>query len=125
MFPRLHDLVSVQRRKLTLGYVGRAASASPATGFHKTHELEQTAASIDAAHLSPRSSTEWPLSSPFPQLGESITEAVVGEVAQEGRRHRGGGRAVVVLETDKVTIDVPAPAGWRARRASRARRATR
>ncbi len=44
-----------------------------------------------------------------PQLGESITEAVVG------KWHKKVGEAVkvdeplVVLETDKVTIDVPAP----------------
>src|SRR3954471_5536602 len=45
-----------------------------------------------------------------PQLGESITEAVVGKWHKRIGESVGDGEAVVVLETDKVTVDVPAPA---------------
>jgi len=48
VLPRLTGRVSAQGRKLPLRYAGREASASPATGFQKTHELEQTLL-IDAA----------------------------------------------------------------------------
>ena len=48
VLPRLTGRTSAQGRKLPLRYAGREASASPATGFQKTHELEQTLL-IDAA----------------------------------------------------------------------------
>ena len=48
VIPRLAGRTSAQGRKLPLRYAGREASASPATGFQKTHELEQTLL-IDAA----------------------------------------------------------------------------
>ena len=45
-----------------------------------------------------------------PQLGESITEAVVGKWHKKVGESVKVDEPVVVLETDKVTIDVPAPA---------------
>ena len=48
VLPRLSGRVSAKGRKLPLRYAGREASASPATGFQKTHELEQVLL-IDAA----------------------------------------------------------------------------
>ena len=45
-----------------------------------------------------------------PQLGESITEAVVGKWHKKVGEPVAVDEPVVVLETDKVTIDVPAPA---------------
>ena len=48
VLPRLTHRRSAQGRNLPLRYAGREASASPATGFQKTHELEQTLL-IDAA----------------------------------------------------------------------------
>ena len=45
-----------------------------------------------------------------PQLGESITEAVVGKWHKQVGESVAIDEPVVVLETDKVTIDVPAPA---------------
>ena len=48
VLPRLSARVSAKGRKLPLRYAGREASASPATGFQKTHELEQMLL-IDAA----------------------------------------------------------------------------
>ena len=45
-----------------------------------------------------------------PQLGESITEAVVGKWHKKVGEPVKVDEPVVVLETDKVTIDVPAPA---------------
>ncbi|MGZ3461532.1 MAG: biotin/lipoyl-containing protein, partial [Archangium sp.] len=45
-----------------------------------------------------------------PPLGESITEAVVGKWNKKQGDAVSADEALVVLETDKVTIDVPAPA---------------
>jgi len=45
-----------------------------------------------------------------PPLGESITEAVVGKWNKKKGDTVAADEPVVVLETDKVTIDVPAPA---------------
>jgi 2-oxoglutarate dehydrogenase E2 component (dihydrolipoamide succinyltransferase) len=45
-----------------------------------------------------------------PPLGESITEAVVGKWNKQQGERVAADEPLVVLETDKVTIDVPAPA---------------
>src|SRR6185503_17863800 len=45
-----------------------------------------------------------------PPLGESITEAVVGKWNKKKGDAVAVDEPLVVLETDKVTIDVPAPA---------------
>ena len=45
-----------------------------------------------------------------PPMGESITEAVVGKWHKKAGDAVNMDEPVVVLETDKVTIDVPAPA---------------
>jgi 2-oxoglutarate dehydrogenase E2 component (dihydrolipoamide succinyltransferase) len=45
-----------------------------------------------------------------PQLGESISEAVVGKWHKRVGEAVKADEPVVVLETDKVTIDVQAPA---------------
>jgi 2-oxoglutarate dehydrogenase E2 component (dihydrolipoamide succinyltransferase) len=45
-----------------------------------------------------------------PPLGESITEAVVGKWNKKMGESVSADEPLVVLETDKVTIDVPAPA---------------
>jgi len=45
-----------------------------------------------------------------PPLGESITEAVVGKWNKKQGETVAADEALVVLETDKVTIDVPSPA---------------
>jgi 2-oxoglutarate dehydrogenase E1 component len=42
MYPRLHQLSATKGDKAPrVGYIGRAASASPATGLPKAHDLEQ------------------------------------------------------------------------------------
>ena len=46
-----------------------------------------------------------------PPLGESITEAIVGKWNKKAGEAVKVDEPLVVLETDKVTIDVPAPAG--------------
>jgi 2-oxoglutarate dehydrogenase E2 component (dihydrolipoamide succinyltransferase) len=46
-----------------------------------------------------------------PQLGESISEAVVGKWHKKVGESVATDEPVVALETDKVTVDVPAPAG--------------
>ncbi|HEX9507997.1 MAG TPA: biotin/lipoyl-containing protein, partial [Myxococcales bacterium] len=46
-----------------------------------------------------------------PQLGESISEAVVGKWHKKVGESVTADEPLVALETDKVTVDVPAPAG--------------
>ena len=46
-----------------------------------------------------------------PLLGESITEAVVGPWLKQPGEAVAPGEPLVMLETDKVTVEVPAPAG--------------
>src|SRR5260370_28646197 len=46
-----------------------------------------------------------------PQLGESIVEAVVSKWNKQVGESVKADEPIVVLETDKVTVDVPAPAG--------------
>lgn len=46
-----------------------------------------------------------------PQLGESISEAVVGKWHKKVGESVAVDEPLVALETDKVTVDVPAPAG--------------
>jgi 2-oxoglutarate dehydrogenase E2 component (dihydrolipoamide succinyltransferase) len=46
-----------------------------------------------------------------PPLGESITEAVVGKWNKKKGEAVTADEPLVVLETDKVTVDVPSPAG--------------
>jgi 2-oxoglutarate dehydrogenase E1 component len=50
MIPLLQDLVSPMTAKPAIEYVGRTASASPATGFDKVHEAEQQAIVEQALH---------------------------------------------------------------------------
>jgi 2-oxoglutarate dehydrogenase E2 component (dihydrolipoamide succinyltransferase) len=50
-----------------------------------------------------------PLELTVPALGESITEAVVGKWHKKVGEAVRADEPVVVLETDKVTVDVPAP----------------
>ena len=108
ILPRLHELASARGRSVRcrLRRAARRARARPPDST-KTHELEQKLI-VDAA-LS-RGQHEWPLSSPFLQLGESITEAVVGKWHKKVGDAVAVDEPVVVLETDKVTVDVPAPA---------------
>ena len=59
------------------------------------------------------------LISVVPQLGESISEAVIAQVAEEGRRDASPpDEPVVELETDKVTRAAAVAGGRRARRAA-------
>ncbi|HYR56088.1 MAG TPA: biotin/lipoyl-containing protein, partial [Myxococcaceae bacterium] len=46
-----------------------------------------------------------------PQLGESIVEAVVSKWNKQVGDAVKADEPLVVLETDKVTVDVPSPAG--------------
>src|SRR5262249_51402936 len=87
-------------------YAGRPAAAATATGLVSRH-LAQLAQLLDDAL---ERGTTIMADIRVPTLGESVTEATVG------RWFKQPGEAVVVdeplveLETDKVTIEVPAPA---------------
>ena len=49
-----------------------------------------------------------------PALGESVTEATVGQWFKKPGEAVNADEPLVELETDKVTVEVPAPVGWRA-----------
>ncbi len=48
-----------------------------------------------------------------PQVGESITEVQIGEWLKSSGESVAEGEPVVVIETDKVTLELPAPAAGR------------
>ena len=48
-----------------------------------------------------------------PTLGESVTEATVSHLVQGRGRHRRADEMLCELETDKVSVEVPAPAAAR------------
>jgi 2-oxoglutarate dehydrogenase E1 component len=41
IFPLLQELASSRANSPRVSFIGRGAAASPATGFHEAHELEQ------------------------------------------------------------------------------------
>ncbi len=90
----------------TLGRVPE--SASPATGFLS----KPTSTSRSCSSTKPLSRGKAYIMSveiKVPQLGESITEAVVGKWHKKVGDQVAVDEPVAVLETDKVTIDVQAP----------------
>ena len=103
--------------------IARAESASPATGSHKAHVIEQQQilkAGVRSAVGSPRMADLV-----VPQLGESISEAVVARWL----KHVGDAVAVdepiAELETDKITVQLPSPVAGALVRAARAGRRDR
>ena len=52
-----------------------------------------------------------PVEITVPPLGESITEAVIGKWNKKVGDSVSAEDSLVVLETDKVTVEVPAPSG--------------
>jgi biotin carboxyl carrier protein len=91
-------------------YVGRAASASPATGSASQHKAQQAALVNEALTIEGRRLMA--IEVRVPTLGESVTEATV---APPGSRKPGDAveadEMLCELETDKVTVEVPAPGG--------------
>jgi 2-oxoglutarate dehydrogenase E2 component (dihydrolipoamide succinyltransferase) len=59
-----------------------------------------------------------------PQVGESITEVQIGEWLKHPGDSVREGEPVVVIETDKVTVELPAPAAGRVGKALKAKGAT-
>ena len=125
---RLQELVSGRRDVL---YAGRAPAAAPATGIGKIHEIEQQALVAAALHATthrrfrtrhaapegyrraPRDRPEKELMSTeirVPQLPESVADAtLVAWHKQPGDPIRRD-ENLADLETDKVVLEVPAPA---------------
>ena len=111
-------------------YAGRKASASPATGLAKRHAAEQAELIADALGHSERAlahrkaelkGRRMATEVKVPALGESITEATLGAMAQAARR-RGRGRRADRQPRDRQGRDRGALAGRRRRWASSASR---
>ena len=101
-------------------YIGRRAAASPATGLAKIHAAEQ-AALVTAAltlELIPWLPTRHDQTGPaamateikVPTLGESVTSATVARWLKKAGEAVAADEPLVELETDKVTVEVNAPA---------------
>ena len=88
----------------TMRYAGRPASASTAVGQMSKH-LAQLKQFLDEA-LGVSVMTDIRV----PTLGESVTEATVGKWFKQPGDAVAVDEPLVELETDKVTLEVPAPA---------------
>ncbi len=89
-------------------YVGRAASASPATGLASQHKAQQAALVNDA--LTIEGLTDMSTEVRVPTLGESVTEATVATWFKKPGDRVAVDEMLCELETDKVTVEVPSPA---------------
>ena len=103
-----------------------ASSASPATGLAKRHKAQQEAlVEHGAGACRWRSSRKRRISRKFkspekqrdmmvqeikvPTLGESVTEATIGEWLKQPGEPVDGDEPIASLETDKVAVEVPSP----------------
>ncbi len=99
-------------------------SASPATGFAKRHAEQQEALVATALGLAssgksaptPRSTKKQaeefvPMTTEVkvPTLGESVTEATIGEWLKQPGDAVALDEPIASLETDKVAVEVPSP----------------
>ena len=132
--PRIENLmeaVGIEQRRLV--YAGRKPSASPATGSHAPARARAAAAGRgradrmtagDRAAPARRSgSRAMSVEIRVPTLGESVTEATIAKWLKKAGDAVGVDEPLVELETDKVSLEVPAPVGRRARRRSWSRSA--
>ena len=122
-------------------YAGREPAASPATGLAKRHAAEQAALIADAlGHSSagaarsakPAKGIDMATEVKVPTLGESITEATLGQWLKQPGDAVAPDEPIASLETDKVAVEVPAPVAGtmgeqlrRGRRHGRGRRGDR
>src|SRR5262249_17760620 len=88
-------------------FAGRAEAASPATGLFKRHLQEQARLGEDALAAWAGAMT---IEIKGQTLGESVTEATVARWLKQPGEAIARDEPVVELETDKVTLEVPAPA---------------
>ena len=90
-------------------YAGRPSSAATATGLMSKHMHELKALARRGAWLGGK--TE-PMATEIrvPSLGESVVEATVGQWFKQAGDTVAADEPLVELETDKVTVEVPAPA---------------
>ena len=87
-------------------FVGRAEAASPATGLFTSACRGAEPARLRRAGRLRAMATEIKV----PSLGESITEATVSKWLKRPGEPVAADEPVAELETDKVTLEVPAPA---------------
>ena len=98
-------------------YAGRAAAASPATGLASQHKAATSSPRERCADSSKREKP-WHRS-PRPTLGESVTEATVATWFKKAGDAVAVDEMLCELETDKVTVEVPAPSRAPGPRSSR------
>ena len=108
-------------------------SASPATGLMS--QAPGAAAGIprrrarrltlQRTRRQRKETDQWQPKSAFPTLGESVTEATVGHWFKKAGDAVKADEPLVELETDKVTVEVPAPAAGVLAETSPPRTATR
>lgn len=144
VLPRLINILEELKRDPILPtYVGRKASASPATGLFKIHEQEQRLLCEQALSVRARyhpstvpacralDETDQPPGRTMatdiivPTLGESVTEATVAKWFKAVGDPVAADEPLVELETDKVTVEVNAPASGTLGERDRRRRGRR
>jgi 2-oxoglutarate dehydrogenase E2 component (dihydrolipoamide succinyltransferase) len=101
-----------------LGYSGRAASASPAVGYSHLHQ-EQQKALVDGAFGKLKGFVLTEISFrkkmaivevKVPQLSESVAEATLLQWKKKAGEAVAIDEILIEIETDKVVLEVPAPA---------------
>ncbi len=105
-------------------YAGRAAAAATATGLMRRHNAEQAkliAEALGASRAEVTAAIRGGLKSEatrqhnmatdviVPALGESITEASVGQWLKQPGEAVAADEPIISLETDKVAVEVPSP----------------
>ena len=108
-------LAHIDAKHQRVRYTGRPASASPATGLMSKHLAQlagvprRRARRIDKPRRAERTDT-MATEIRVPTLGESVTEATIGKWFKKVGDAIAADEPLVELETDKVTVEVPAPA---------------
>ncbi len=108
-------LAHIDAKHQRVRYAGRPASASPATGTDvqasgPARRLPRRRARRIATRSSRQRTGTMATEIRVPTLGESVTEATIGKWFKKSGDAVAIDEALVELETDKVTLEVPAPA---------------
>ena len=108
---RIERLLPGRRR---LAYVGRGEAASPATGSHKIHQTEENdIVEAAPAAASPGAGQAVSLEVSIPPLGESVSEGTIARWLKRDGDTVKADEPLFELETDKATMEIPAPAAGR------------
>ncbi|KAG0295086.1 hypothetical protein BGZ96_012572 [Linnemannia gamsii] len=104
-----HHLLEGMKEGQKLAYSGRQASASPAVGYYAKH-YEQQKQLIDGAFGRLKGKSMAIVEVKVPQLSESVADATLLQWKKRPGEAVAQDEIVIEVETDKVVLEVPAPA---------------